>query len=220
MKRMSVWLLGAVLGCMLSCGIVVAQDVAEEAALADVEAFYPLAVGNVWIFESEGGGPASTETIVESREIDGVTWFRLKGGVAEDPAQQVEEESWELWLANLPDGHADADMLPDEQTGEEGLANQRVYFRFPAKEGETYKLSADDDAPMMMRVISTETRVLTPAGAFDCIVYQEYIPGDLSYTFRAYVSPGVGVVKTETLLDGELIVDVLREYSLALPREE
>lgn len=211
----------------------------SDAESAEAAVLFPLRVGSSWTYAPQGGGPITVERIVEKREFDGRTWYRLRGGdpeadtaaaaaaegedatapappAAGDAEDAIEEEPWELWITNLEGGQADADLVQEDPSVPAKIDFARLYYRYPVKAGQTYRIVEGE--PTQMMVMAVDQPVTTPAGEFKCIVYKEVDPTNFGFVFTSFVAPGVGPVMTQTLDNGELSTDVLMKYHL--PKEE
>ena len=130
-----------------------------------------------------------------------------EGAAAEGQPDAAPNDLWELWLANLPGGQADAELVRDDPASPAMLVQQRLYYRYPVEVGQIYQI--DPNQPPRMIVMAVDQPVQVPAGKFTCIVYKEIDPQQPGYIFTTFVAPGVGTVMTQTLEDGELSTDVL-----------
>ncbi len=173
----------------------------------------PLAVGNEWVYEKtgDGGSPVYTERVIGSILRNGQSWFLVRGG--EDPGQRDSDEDWEYWTGNTAEGNADVEYSIANETMQGVFSEPFVYFRYPVGAGETYQL---DDDLTEIQVVAVDARVTVPAGEFECILYQERLADtpDDEYMGSWWVCPGVGVVRSEWIHEGEVTVDVLRSYEL------
>ena len=94
------------------------------------------------------------------------------------------------------------------------ISSVNKYFRYPATLGDSYKPSKD--APtIVMTVTALNGKITTKAGEFDCIVYTETSTEDEAYTNTSWVAPGVGIVKTQSVQNGETFTSELVSYTLA-----
>ena len=175
-------------------------------------ALVPLALGNQWLYEVDGPGDVemSLERIVGLIRRDGQTWYLLRGG--QNPGVRDTDEDWEMWVTNTSGGHADATYEVDPATGLGRWVEASVYFAYPAEVGMLVR----PNETVRVRVLAIGEAVTVPAGAYECIVYEETI-GDLpaaEYSVRYWVHPGVGIIRSH-LIDGTSeTVSALRSYEL------
>ncbi|MBX2851099.1 MAG: hypothetical protein KTR15_05065 [Phycisphaeraceae bacterium] len=162
----------------------------------------PLAMGNTWVYASDGEDLVTTDRIEGVVLFDGQPWHLLRSYEREkgQPVEANESLEMDLWLAHI-DGHeCDAFIEPadseEESTGLK-LGAVSTYYRYPATAGETYKPSKDD-AVTVMTVVALNEKVKTKAGEFDCVVYKETSTEEPDFSFTSYVAPGIGIVKQIT----------------------
>lgn len=179
----------------------------------------PLAMGNTWVYASEEENTVTTERIEGVVLFDGRPWHLLRSyeRPSDQPAEANESLGIELWLAHI-DGHeCDAfvePIDPDDEIAELKLGPISKYFRYPATVGESYKPYSDDPT-IVMTITGIHEKVKTKAGEFDCVVYTETSTEDEGYRNINWVAPGVGIVKTQSVEEGETYTSELISYSLA-----
>lgn len=149
---------------------------------------FPLELGSEWryqIIEVDEEGKAirkrlGTSQVVGVHIISGKRWF------------SVFEMGYGFWVRNTAEGLEEADIQLDEDTMQLKATPPRLFFKYPAKENETYAFDPEFDEQKMV-VKSVERKVTVPAGEFSCVVY-ELMEGD-KLSSRFYVVPGTGIVK-------------------------
>ncbi|MEO0476417.1 MAG: hypothetical protein AAF085_10690, partial [Planctomycetota bacterium] len=167
----------------------------------------PLAMGNTWVYASEEENTVTTERIEGVVLFEGRPWHLLRSyeRQADQPAEADESIGIELWLAQI-DGHeCDAfvePIEPDDEFAELKLGPISKYFRYPATLGDSYKPNSDDTT-IIMTITAINEKVKTKAGEFDCVVYTETSTEDEGYRNTNWVAPGVGIVKTQSIEEGE-----------------
>lgn len=205
-----------VLTLTLALPLAVAEDAPKTRGKAG-DALTPLAMGNTWVYEGEGDTHITTDRVEGVVLFNGKPWHLLRSYEREkdEPAEKNVDLGTDLWLAMI-DGHeCDAFVEPpqpdDESTGLKlGAVSQ--YFRYPATLGETYRPNKDDPT-IVMTITALNEKVTTKAGEFDCVVYKETNAEDPTYTLTHYVAPGVGIVKTVTVEEGETYTSTLTSYT-------
>ena len=183
----------------------------------------PFSVGSYWKYSVFGGADpsdsvridvtASASVLVDEETIS--SFEVIKTRIAASPF--VEHQLF----SNGPDG-----LYTNGRILESGTLylNLRMYpfptfvgeeFQRPILEERDGKLVADRSATLT--VISVDEEVITPAGSFSTIVYQQYIrpPSDVTYGdyVRIYFAPGIGPVANRLL--GEPSLNLKYEQLLA-----
>lgn len=190
-------------------------DVAPAAA-APTATYFPLAVGNKWVFSGRDYassrharflGPTAAasrssksaytafDTVLSTTLFGGVAWFKIREGCAGD--------SYPLWLQHNAAGLAVRDTAP----GVPGPT--RYYIKAPIAVGTAWKSDGAN-----LKITSTMGTVQVPAGRFtNCLVVQAKYPyGD---TVVWYYRAGIGAIQMKETLSGNLLCRLdLNSYTL------
>jgi hypothetical protein len=158
-------------------------------SVEDVQDFYPLAIGNTWkyvmspwLFRGQTDS-SFTEYIANDTVIEKRKWFCVYSTLYPGPVRL---------LANSPDGL----LLPVWQ---EGHARAVLYYKYPGYMNDSYPISVGADT-LTMTIVGTTDTVETPAGIFNCMVYQQRsrdLKGQYLY-INTYIQPGVGMILSES----------------------
>ena len=141
------------------------------------EHLIPLAVGNSWTYSRSDydtlGKVTTTYTYPTRIEYDtivgGVHWFSLL---------DVDVSVW------YRDSVAGVVMYP----------SNKLLYKYPASKQDSFPAAI---GTYTMKVISIDTTINVTAGTFTCYAYLEANPPDSYFIYYYYVSPGIGVVKSE-----------------------
>lgn len=177
----------------------------------------PLAMGNTWVYSSEEGDTVTTDRVEGVVMFDGRPWHLLRSyeHAEGQPADKGELVSDNFWLT-FKDGHewdAWAELSVEDELETFKLTTLSKYYKYPVALGEIYKPQADDPA-LKITVSALNAKLKTPAGEFECVVYTQTNADEPGYRFTSWVAPGVGIVKNETVEDGETSVSELISYTL------
>ena len=181
----------------------------------------PLAVGNSWTYNNSDSNSIITETIEEVRTFDGQDWYRLHT-IDRDPDAKGDQAvlyEGDIWLAHLDGVEVDANGETNEQGQTVGVTNISPMYLYPAEVGDTYEPYGDDEG-IQIEVTSIDEVVRTDAGDFTCIVYRETdkeVPG---HAYLTYISPGVGVVRIQSVDGDDVWTSDLVEYTLVGETDE
>lgn len=161
--------------------------------------YYPLAVGDTWIYKMEPRPHTYTCQILGSRDIDGVRTYAMS------------INNTYSYVAARPDGiYQFGSGDPDNPQQATILSPPELMFRLPLKFGAEWEVRVLEEPTTMSnqttfksgRVIGVET-VKVPAGMFSrcakvLIEDPREAPAD---RWIDWLAPGVGIVKTETFID-------------------
>ncbi len=180
-------------GIFLLAALVLAGGIFLVLRAPDANAeLIPYSVGTIWTYQveqrNEQGEVENTMTdtsrVAGEEFIEGQRWF------------MVEEFGYEFWVRIGDEGGLEAELLPDPDPESKGFVLQRkqLFFKYPAKKGETYPVG-DPDFKQQAKVVETDLKVDVPAGSFQCMVYEISTPEAL--VSRISLAPGIGIVKFE-----------------------
>ena len=139
--------------------------------------YYPLAVGNTWIYTNSPQGTEQTVTINGSSVINGNTVCFFNGDDDYYFNYDKEDQGEGMFIKN--------NDVWGRKSGVDGLflSNNPVV-------GSKYDVNAWSGAKM--EILSTTETVLVPAGTFTCVKFKFGNEGSMS---TYYMSKGVGIVK-------------------------
>ncbi len=186
----------------------------EEIA-ANPNPFFPLVVGNVWVYE--GDGEVITVTVLdETREIEGIEAIVVQDVVEEDG--EIIEDTFD-WYGQDSDGNVwymgelsrnfeDGELTDIDGSWEAGVdgAKAGILFRSMPVVGETlrqeYRIGEAEDIGETVSITASES---TSSG-FDCegacLQNLEYTPIEPGEQENKYYKPGTGLI-LETKPDSE-----------------
>ena len=131
---------------------------AAAAAFGQIPDYFPLELGNVWIYRNVGRGEAlTTVEVTRAGNFKGVTYYLL-----------TEYRAGQYWVRNDGAGRV---YQYDETAGEE-----KLWYDFSRQEGETY-LTALPTCCGRARVVSTNASKTVALGAFEKAFHQITYPG-------------------------------------------
>ena len=170
--------------------------------------FFPLAVGYEWQYEAEINSStwtidleifASTYITLNS---DSLKTYAMSSYYTSDLIVSEEPELVGLWY-NSPNGvHSWGDQIEEEYLG--------VVFKYPVTAGEEYTGNEHQ-----IKCLSTNYLLNTPAGNFECYVYEwTSLSGSTEANGTYYIAPGIGMVGFVDYLPGETVFYKLTSCSL------
>ncbi len=145
----------------------------------DIGVIQPLATGNTWIYKGiiydSLGVPAEafgdTLKIGQPVDVAGVRWF--------------ETSRLGMLYRNGPDGFYNLQDVKEEPL---------LWLPYPAKIGKPYPLYSG--ASLVTTVLSKDTVIIVPAGAYHCYHYRYYrSPAFLSEHTDYFAAPNVGLIR-------------------------
>lgn len=151
--------------------------------------FFPLAVGNRWLFESEyldNDGTVvreSTDSIYIAKQTEWLdqTWYEV---VISRSVDGPTAEPWRFWWSNGDNGVYDSyDWKADPPS---------LLFQFPVTSGVMYNSGWDEQA-VSVSVTAVDSLILVDNRRYAGWVYE------LSTRTRWILSPGVGPIQIETI---------------------
>lgn len=180
-----------------------------QSAAASAHDFFPLSLGDRWVYKKTTTHPGEQPTVGESFALvrgeylfNGELWFHY------------EEDGICFWIHNRDDGQYESTVGYDEETAGLQIEHEFLLFKMPAAAGDSWPLLNDllsEDAPGEVRCIAESKQVRTPAGKFDCMVF-EIEETDSTATY--YIARGMGIVANEWRLTetGETITLELKRF--------
>ncbi len=156
--------------------------------LAETPAYFPLAVGNSWLYEIEGraGGGSLRVAVTKQIDLDGVSYYRLEG-YTPDP----------VLVRRTPQGRL---VEYREDTGSDHL-----WYDFAAEEGGIWDSELPIDCIGMANLASRDTKADVPAGSFEpalSIRYGSTFCSDAGIEEEVFAA-GVGLLRrTEITIAG------------------
>ncbi len=185
---------------------------AAHAQPTNMQSLFPLALGTEWTYDyvSRDADGKIVEKRVESSKVIGIHMF------GSEKWYHVQEFGDAVWCRNTSAGEQEANVSIDEESSLLKMDSSYLFFKYPAKKGDTWRAHAvdDDDFVQTMKLKDVGTKLKTPAGTFDCHVYELTEEDEVSITF--HVAPGVGIVQFE--YTGEVVdnggtdTHVLKKY--------
>ncbi len=213
MKHAAMTALALALTLTLGLSFVRADEALSRGQAGDT--LTPLALGNTWVYEDADADLIHTERIEGVVTFDQTSWYMLRNYEREigQPPAKNESIDLEYWLAFHDGYECDTIMHVDEETQILKPGGINKAHRYPAKLGDQYHPYADDQ-DATVTVLALNEKVTTKAGVFDCIVYKETSTQDESFNFTTYIAPGVGVVKSTFIEEGQTYTSELISYTL------
>jgi hypothetical protein len=155
--------------------------------------YFPLDVGNKWIYTSFVRGKYRTDEIIGTEIINGITTY-IEEGIEPDPDNYHEK----LWLT-----YDSSSVLLYRMWNNEGadpaidVTPPGAWLSLNPQVGDTWALTVSNLGTMNVEVLSVNDTVTVPAGTFtNCIKVQFTSSGDVSIKDYA---PGVGLIRYEEL---------------------
>jgi len=165
------------------------------------EPLFPLEPGLFWEYEVSGSKPEKVVNgIANSITINDITWY-------------IMFEYDEIFIIRNGElGQMEAAPLFDKDGKSTGKHREFLVFKYPVTIGESY-LSNDQKV-----TVEKKHTVSTPAGSFECIVYNiDLGNGDYS---RSCIKVGVGIIINEFMSDNKLIISRLKRFGLLEPKDK
>jgi len=157
----------------------------------------PLDLGNRWVYlktTKDDNGTVIGHSEAQSRVV-GVHHF------SDEEWYCLDEFGFGVWTKNATEGHLEADVTFDKGTSLLAVDKTDLFFKYPAKVGDSWKLNTGEPDGLESRdeqtikVAKVDHPTIVPAGEFSCVVYELVEFGAASTRF--YVAPGTGIVKFE-----------------------
>ncbi len=170
----------------------------RHALLSDGHPYFPLSVGNRWVYDFSKGRTVEERTmeLISSQEdAEGTTWYRCGDSPWKDAVVD-----WGLKDNGL--------FLRVEQSSKSDIVPM---LTSPIESGRKweFKLASDETLGINFQILSAKEKVTTPAGTFEEVVKLQFeIPEDETDYF--YFAKDVGLIK----LTGPHGIWELREYTL------
>ena len=162
---------------VLLCVLLAATGCGPKGPAQTVENYYPLAVGNQWIYTAEGDTAAETLSITET--FVNASNVRVYKRVSDGPGA--------VYFTNTG-GQVVALIHPNDTAGP-------IILSEPFEVGATWIWHGET-----LRIADTKAGVSTPAGTFtECLKVTD------PDTFDSYYAPGVGLVKVVDV-DGDEVM--------------
>lgn len=154
--------------------------------------YFPMSLGDRWIYKKTTTYPGEESAVSETYSLvrgeylfNGERWFHY------------EEDGVCFWVFNRDDGQYEASVGYDDETAGLQIEREFLLFKLPAKEGDSWPLLIDflsDEKPGTVRCLSTSETVVSPAGKFDCYVYEV---DEAEAVAKYYIGRGAGMVASE-----------------------
>ena len=154
--------------------------------------YFPLQVGNQWVYRGTQGANATlvTATITGTEERNGRQYAVLEG-LNETPSLVRQDDNGTLWTLGR-------------------LGNERLWAMFPAVEGSDYAVDIDP-CTTKARVASRNSTANVPAGSYPGALLIQYsgICADAGRTSETFL-PWIGLVRREsTTLIGPQVLELV-----------
>lgn len=156
--------------------------------------YFPLDVGDKWIYTSFVPGKYRTDEIIGTEIINGVTTF-IEEGI--EPAPDNFHEK--LWLA-----YDSSSVLIYRIWNNEGadpaidVTPPGAWLRLSPQVGDTWALTGSSIGTLNVEVLSINDTVTVPAGTFNNCIKVQFTSSSGDTSIK-YYAPGVGVVRYEEL---------------------
>lgn len=184
------------LGFLLLLFAMLPGEVLAEEPAQKTQQLIPLSVGNRWDYRTTFFTPEGKDyrVVRDKNYVQGFYDF------PQGRLYCVNSFGYALWMRNTARGVEDTGVIAGAGSLEAPI-KVKVYFQYPTQAGNSYKSQFDEDGEPIERVdvVSTNAKVVVPAGTFECIHYRFIELETGMATLNAYAAPGVGVVKYEDL---------------------
>jgi len=178
----------------------------------------PLTIGNTWRYHNSDSNTITTDTVVGMVLFNDQPWYLLRTIEVHAKSGDVVYQG-DLWIAHFPQAETDALATLNQDTQALELTNISQTFRYDVEQGQTYQ--PEPTAPTRtVEVVAVDQQIQTPAGEFTCVVYEQTDRDDPGFIITFYVAPGIGIVRTVTIIDQDQIIGDLLEYSLVEDEDE
>ena len=157
---------------------------------------YPLKVGNYWKYEVKGKSTYFvTNKVVDKKVIGHKTWYKYI------------EYGEIYWIRNGKGGQYEAMDWLDNANPKTKPKHEVLFFKYPLKSTIQYKVPSNT-----IQALLPLKSIKTPAGEYRCILYKMITKGKV--LAENCIAPGVGVVWSKAIFDGEVEVSRLVEYGV------
>lgn len=174
----------------------------SDAPKADISEYFPLAVGNTWVYEGYGNEYAQyTETVVYN-EGNKYQTKADNGGTVAANILQVEADR----IVNV---YREMEVYDDKKVINQPSNINIILLKLPLEAGNTW-ISEENK----YEIIKTNETVVVPYGELtDCIVVKiTYKDGNEGY---AYYKKGIGLVQSDYVIsENEVISSKLKEFTI------
>jgi hypothetical protein len=164
--------------------------------------YFPLQVGNKWVYLGTGNEYASFSREVVFAEGERVQTLEVNGGADVSKVLQVHADSIKEIYTGVETSTSENILNTETNT-------QRIILQSPLSIGTAWK-----NGNNQLEIVDISATILTPAGTFDnCIKVKSTFEQDDSMMFQ-YYAKGIGMVHQEFIVGNETITSSLESYQL------